>query len=219
VGAFAINGSGLIAEHGNYTITTAQAASNATALTITPASATITYDANPATRIYGTANPVYTGTLFANGLMNGDTISGVTSGTAVFTTTATTASGVGRYAINGSGLVGNSANYTFTFAQEAGNPTSLTITPRALTLTPNAMNLAQGGILPATDGATAGAAAATTGLVNGDTVNWLAVTSNGSATSGPGSYALYGANAVFSAGSASNYTITYAVNQWGLTIH
>ena len=219
VGSYGVSGSGLIAQFGNYTITTVQAASNATALTINPAALTITYTANPVSRIYGTANPAFTGTLSAIGLANGDSISGVTSGAAVFATTATAASGVGTYAINGTGLVGHSANYTFSFTQSPGNASALSITPRALYLTPNAISLAQGSAIPTSDGVSVVAADATTGLVNGDTVSSVALTSNATAASGVGSYALYGANAVFSAGSASNYTISYGVNQWGLTIY
>jgi hypothetical protein len=219
VGAYTITGSGLVAQFSNYTITSAQAASNATALTINPAAVTITYTAAPVTRIYGTANPGFSGSLSANGLVNGDTLTGITSGTAVFGTTATLATGVGTYAINGSGLAANSANYSFSFAQSPGNASALSIAPRALTLTPSAMSLAQGSAIPASDAATAVAATATTGLVNGDTVSGVAVTSDATSASGLGGYALYGANAVFSAGSAGNYTINYGVNQWGLTIH
>ncbi len=50
---------------------------NATALTINPA--VLTYTANPASRIYGAANPVMSGTV--SGFINGDTQSSATSGT------------------------------------------------------------------------------------------------------------------------------------------
>jgi len=50
-----------------------------------------------------------------------------TTGTLTFTTPATSASGAGSYAINGSGLTANNGNYTF--AQAAGNATALSILP------------------------------------------------------------------------------------------
>ncbi|MBT8584900.1 hypothetical protein G6694_09740, partial [Polynucleobacter paneuropaeus] len=49
VGGYAINGSGLTANNGNYTFT--QAAGNSSALTITPATLTIT--ANADSKVYG----------------------------------------------------------------------------------------------------------------------------------------------------------------------
>src|SRR5262249_4869698 len=69
VASYAIDGSGLSANHGNYVF--AQAASNATALTITP-SATLIYVADAASRTYGDANPTFTGTV--TGFVNGDTL-------------------------------------------------------------------------------------------------------------------------------------------------
>ncbi|MFK5012170.1 hypothetical protein ACI4AC_27745, partial [Klebsiella pneumoniae] len=70
-----------------------------------------------------------------------------------------------------------SANYTFTFAQAAANSTALKITARSLVLTPNALTRLVGAANPITDTATATAATATTGLVNGDTVASISVTS------------------------------------------
>jgi hypothetical protein len=67
VGSYAVNGSGLTANLGNYTFQ--QAAGNATALTIDPA--VLLYTANTATRTYGAPNPAFSGTL--TGFVNGDT--------------------------------------------------------------------------------------------------------------------------------------------------
>ncbi len=122
VGSYAVNGSGLSA--GNYVF--AQAAGNSTALTINPA--ILAYTADQASRAYGTANPVFTGTV--TGFVNGETQSSATTGTLTFTSPATSASAVGTYAINGSGL--SASNYTF--VQAAGNANALTINP-AMTLT------------------------------------------------------------------------------------
>ena len=222
VGTYAINGSGLTVSH-NYTVTTVQAAGNATALTITPATATITYSAYSTQRSYGQANGTYSGVISSTGFMNGDTVASTTTGTVVYTTPSGVTTGVGKYAINGSGLVGNSANYIFNFVQASGNATALTITPRLLTLVASNKTIAQGAALPTTDTAYDGWVStgpnSTNGLVNGDTVSSVTVATNATASSGPGGYALTGSNAVFGSGSAANYTISYYTSPYALTIH
>jgi filamentous hemagglutinin family protein len=117
VGSYAIAGSGLSAT--NYVF--AQAASNASALTISPA--TLTYVANAASRPYDSVNPVFSGTV--SGFVNGDTQASATSGTLIFTSSATETSPAGSYAIDGSGLT--ASNYVF--AQAPSNASALTITP------------------------------------------------------------------------------------------
>jgi hypothetical protein len=92
-------------------------------LTIHPATLTIT--ANAANRVYGTANPAFSGTV--TGFVGTDTQASATIGTLSFTTVATPASDAGSYAINGSGLTANYGNYTFVPAE--GNAIALTITP------------------------------------------------------------------------------------------
>jgi translation initiation factor IF-1 len=148
---------------GGYPITASisgAAASNYTAvvtpgtLTVTPAVVTVTI--NPATRIYGAANPTFTGTLA--GVLNGDAVTGV------YTTTATVLSYVGTYPITAT-LGGSAAgNYT---ANVIG--ANLTITAAPLMVTANSLTSVYGSALP-TLGYTV------TGFVNGDTV--------GSATTG-----------------------------------
>ncbi|MDE2043012.1 MAG: hypothetical protein KGJ05_08060, partial [Alphaproteobacteria bacterium] len=98
--------------------------------TITPAPLTITYTATPATSIYGAALAPLAGSESAAGLVNGQTLAQVTSGTATWSTTATSASVAGSYPITGSGLTGISHNYTYGFIQAPGNATALTITPQ-----------------------------------------------------------------------------------------
>ena len=127
VGSYAINGSGLTANNGNYTF--AQAASNSTALTVNPA--TLTYTAAAASSIYGATPAGLSGTV--TGFVNGQTALTATTGTLAFTTAATAASNVDSYAITGSGLTANNGNYIF--AQAASNSTALTVNPRAVTLT------------------------------------------------------------------------------------
>jgi hypothetical protein len=119
VGTYAINGTGLNANLGNYTFN--QAAGNATALTINPA--TLNYVANPLSQIFGSGNAFFAG--IVTGFVNGQTLASATTGTAVFTSATTASSSVGNYAINGSGLTANLGNYSFT--QAAGNASALTI--------------------------------------------------------------------------------------------
>ena len=69
---------------------------------LTIGQATLTYTANPSSRLYGAANPPFTGTV--TGVVNGDTLESVTTGEAIFTSLANNLSNVGNYAITGSGL-------------------------------------------------------------------------------------------------------------------
>jgi len=90
-----------------------------TTLTVTPVPLTVTV--NNATRVFGTPNPTFTGTI--TGLLAGDTI------TAAYSTTATATSPAGTYSITATltpGGTTNLSNYTIT-----NNPGTLTITPAA----------------------------------------------------------------------------------------
>jgi hypothetical protein len=196
VGTYPINGSGL-ATSSNYTLQ--QAASNATALTINPA--TLTYTANASNRTYGDANPSFTGTV--SGFVNGDTLASATTGTTVFSSPATAASNVGTYAINGSGLTANNGNYTL--QQAAGNATVLTIDPALLTYTANSVSRTYGGANPALTGTISG-------FVNGDTqssatTGTTVFSSPATAASSVGSYAINGSGLTANNG---NYTFQQA---------
>src|ERR1700689_4435611 len=70
---------------------------------------TLTVTANNATRVYGAANPTFSGTV--TGQQNGDTF------TESFTTTATTTSGVGSYPIVPSVTGSNLNNYNVTYVK------------------------------------------------------------------------------------------------------
>ncbi|RYE16429.1 MAG: cadherin-like beta sandwich domain-containing protein, partial [Sphingobacteriales bacterium] len=100
------------------------APSNATALTITKAN--LTFTAQAATKKYGEANPTFTGTI--TGFVNNQMVANL-SGTPVYSTTATTASGVGSYPITLSGI--SSSNYTITAA--SANSTAFSINKNTLT--------------------------------------------------------------------------------------
>ncbi|WP_219928742.1 YDG domain-containing protein [Flavobacterium pallidum] len=109
-------------DSGNYTLDT-------TGHTASIAPAILTYTADPATRVYNTANPAFTGNV--TGFVNGETLATATTGTAVFTTTATMASPVASYSLNGSGL--SATNYSF--VQAPGNATAFTITQATQSIT------------------------------------------------------------------------------------
>ena len=196
VGSYAITGNGLTIGS-NYSATFVQAAGNASALTINPASLTVTYTASQASSTYGTTPAGLTGSVTAAGLVNGDTVGGVTSGTAAWTTTASATTGVGSYAITGSGLSGNSANYTVSFAQAAGNASALTINPASLAVTADAQSRAYGAANPALT-------YSASGLVNGDTLSGSLATSANTA-SGVGRYAITQG----SLSASANYTLAY----------
>jgi hypothetical protein len=114
---------------GNYVLSSTSLTTNAD---INPA--TLTYVADPTNRVYGAANPDFTGTVV--GFVNAENQAGATTGTLTFTSPATTTSTPGSYPIDGSGLTANFGNYVF--AQAAGNATALTIVvntnPVSLTL-------------------------------------------------------------------------------------
>ena len=181
VGTYAITASGVDAA--NYIVSYV-----AGALTVTPASLTIT--ANNATKLYGAANPALSATY--TGLVNGDgpaAIAGVGLGAA-----DSAASGVGRYAITASG--GVDANYTITYV--AG---TMSVTPAPLTITAGNASRAAGQADPAFGASYAG-------LVNGDgtsVVTGLTLgASDGGAGAATGTYQImpYGA-------AAQNYAISF----------
>jgi len=117
VGSYAITGSGLTADNGNYTFSFA--AANAAAFNITPA--TLTYTAAAASFTAGQTPSGLSGTLA--GFVAGDTELNATTGSLAWTTTAGAGSAPGRYAIDGSGLT--ATNYVFVDA--AANATALTL--------------------------------------------------------------------------------------------
>ena len=90
-------------------------------LTITPRPITVTAD--DVSRIYGNANPALTFTVGGQGLVNGDTLSGVLA------TTASATTGVGAVPIT-QGTLAAGPNYAVSFVNG-----QLTITPRPITVT------------------------------------------------------------------------------------
>ncbi len=129
---------------------------NGAAYTVTPA--VLNYTATPASRFYGAANPVLTGTI--TGFKLADTAGSVLSGTGAWITTAVSDSSVGQYSITGSGY---SVGSNYTFAQAAGNATAFTITGVGLTVTANGASRDYNGTL-----FSGGAGVTYSGFINGD---------------------------------------------------
>jgi filamentous hemagglutinin family protein len=206
VGNYLVSGAGLTANNGNYNFV--QAAANNTALSITPA--TLTYTANAASRLYGAANPAFSGTI--TGFVNGETQAAATTGTLSFSSLATALSNVGNYLVSGAGLTANNGNYNF--VQAAGNNSALNITPAALTITANDATKIYGQTLNF-----AGTEFISSGLLNSETIGTVDLTSTGAAATAHVAatpYTITAANATGGTFQASNYNISYA--NGGLTV-
>ena len=135
-------------------------------LTVTPA--TLTVQANDASKIQGAANPIFTDT--TSGFVNGDD-SGVVSGAARLSTTATTTSPVGTYPITAA--VGTLAAADYTFAFQNG---TLTVTAATTFVATDAVYTIGSGTV---------SVSAANGLLANDTGPSLAVTA-GTATGAQG---------------------------------
>ena len=173
---------------------------------ITKAPLTLTYNATAASRIYGNANPALTGSVSAIGLVNGEALANVTTGSANFTTKATTVSNVGSFAVTGAGLTTN-GNYAASVVQGAGNANALAITPRPITVTATAQSRVYGNANPVLTYTVGGL-----GLVDNDKLSGaLATTANTQSNVG-----LYNINQGTLAAS-TNYAFTYVGNKLTVT--
>ncbi|WP_343611968.1 MBG domain-containing protein [Novosphingobium sp.] len=117
VGTYAIN-QGSLSAGSNYTVTY-----TGTNFVVTPA--TLTYVADPVSRLANTANPVFSGSV--TGFLLKDTLASATTGTLSFSSTATAQSAPGLYGIVGGGL--SAGNYVF--VQAPANAVALTVNPAA----------------------------------------------------------------------------------------
>jgi hypothetical protein len=181
---------------------------NAGTLTISPSTAqTLTVTANNGTRVYGAANPAFSGTI--NGAQNSDTF------TETFSTTATAASSVGSYPIVPTASGSNLANYSVVIVDGAlavtAAPTSIALSAPAsaasgasvtLTATVSSSAGTPGGVVTFTSGgATLG-----TGTLNGSgaaTVNTTALPTGTNAVT-----AAYAAAGNFSASTSTAVTVS-----------
>lgn len=211
-GVYAVNGTGFVVTNPNYAVTVLQAASNATAFTVNPAQ--LFYSADSDEREYGEANPLFTGAI--DGLVNGDTLESVVSGTLAFTSAATATSNVGLYAIDGSGLTVISPNYQLTILQDAGNATAFEITPATLTYLADAASRVYGDSNPTFTGQLLG-------LKNGETIEQVSdgdmtFTSPATATSNVGTYGIFGGGLTITSGNYVTVIEQDSQNDDALTI-
>ena len=185
VGPYAITPSASGATIGNYTVS----ASNGT---LTVGTATLVFTANNASRFYGDANPVFTGTI--TGVKNGETI------TATYSTTATATSPVSTYAIVPLPSGATLANYAVTL-----NNGTLTVNKAALTITANNANRLYGNANPVFTGTI-------TGIKNSEAIT-ATYSSGASATSIVGNYPITPSP---SGTTLANYNVT--LNNGTLTV-
>jgi hypothetical protein len=173
--------------------------------TVIPTATTVTYSANPVTygdsltltatvspALSGTGTPSGTVTFFDGGtvLATGSVINGVA-------TASTSTLAAGNHAISAV-YSGDSA-----FSTGSNSGPTLTVSPRPLLITANSTSKSEGSTLTF-----AGTEFTTSGLVNGDAVTSVALTSTGAAaTAEDGTYSI-AASAATGTG-LSNYTIAY----------
>src|SRR5207244_11726571 len=106
----------------------------------------------------------------SSGLINGDTVTSVTFNSTGAAATATVAGS--PYPITASAAVGSGlSNYTISY-----NPGTLTVNPKSLTITANSTSKTYGQMLTF-----AGTEFASSGLINGDTVTSVTLSSTGAA--------------------------------------
>jgi len=185
-------------EGGNYTVTTVTAPGS-----ITPAALTLTYTASAISSIYGDAISALSGMTSVSGLKGDDSAASVLTGTAQFTTTATAQSGIGSYAVIGSGLSLATGNYTLRVNQSESSAIALTILPRPLDVIAQPQQRPFGEPNPPLTYIVTGPNGAT-GLVNGDQLSG-ALATGATLTSPVGTYAITQGTLTAS----PNYTITY----------
>jgi MBG domain (YGX type)/Bacterial Ig-like domain (group 3)/PQQ enzyme repeat len=205
-GTYPINATVTGSSAGNY-----QVVVNAGTLTISPSSQSLTVTANNVTRIYGAANPAFTGTI--TGAQNGDTF------TESFSTTATTTSNVGSYPIVPAASGSNLGNYNVVIVDG-----TLTVTAAATTTTvtaPASSTYNSSVTLTATVASTAGTPAGPvtfysgttavgTATLNGSGVATLSTTALGVGTDAVTAAFAASGNFAASTSAASNVTVNQA---------
>ena len=174
----------------NYAITNASVS-----LVVTPAPLSIT--ASNQVKIYGQVLSLGTAAFTSSGLVNGETIGGVTLTSAGVITNA----GAGAYAIVPSTATGgtfNPANYSLTYSNG-----TLTVNPATLTVTANSTNKIYGAANPAFT-------ANYGGFVNGDTTGVLSgspsLITAATTNSGAGTYPISATSGTLS---AANYSFSF----------
>lgn len=188
---------------GTYAITLGTLGNPNYAITYTGADVTvsaraITVTADGQSMAYGDAVPTLTYTVGGSGLVNGDTLSGALA------TAATSTSNVGSYAIT-QGTLGNS-NYAVTYTGA-----NLAVTPATLTVTAADGSMVFGGSVPVLGYSVSGwKNQQTDSLLTG-----VSVTANATSASAVGSgYITVASGGTLSGAAAGNYTLTYQQGQF-----
>jgi hypothetical protein len=180
---------------GNYNVTVTNG-------TLTISKASLTVKADDVSRLYGAANPSFTGTI--TGILNKDSI------TAAYSSSANAGSAVGTYPIVPTPSDANTnklGNYNVTVTNG-----TLSVTPATLTITPDG---GKSKLLSSTFSAFTGTQ---TGLQNSDSVTVTYTSTGAPATAAVGTYDITVASVTFTSGSASNYTIIKNTATKGLTV-
>jgi hypothetical protein len=164
-------------------------------LSVVPAKPTLTVTPINQSKIYGAPNPVLTWT--ATGFVNGDG-PGVITGNPSLNPPATQCSPVGTYQITQGTL--SAANYTISFG-----PATLTITPAPLTIIANNQTNAVGAAAPTGTCQATGFSAV--GLMCGDTVSCVTLTSPCARATSPTTCSITPSAAVGTG--LANYIISY----------
>jgi hypothetical protein len=160
-------------------------------LTVTPASLTITADG--AMKVYGAALPALSASY--SGFVNEDSSASLVTAPTL-TTTASTSSHVGSYAITASSAVSSDYAISYVFG-------SLSVTPAPLTITAGNATKMYGAALPALT-------ASYTGFVNGESAGSLATRPMLATTASAGSSVLPSGYAIIASGASDpDYSISY----------
>ncbi|WP_373531313.1 beta strand repeat-containing protein [Vampirovibrio sp.] len=193
---FGGNAPGTIAENGNVMM-----------YSLAP---TLTLSADNNNRLYGAANPTFTGGL-SGLLVDGDTLGSAVSGSGTFSTLATSASDAGDYAISANlGTLTSELGYQFNMS-----PGTLTVNPAALTVTADNASRAYGASDPSFSASYSGFVLGQNSSVLGGS---LGFSTPATSASNVGNYDI-----TPSGFSSSNYDISYAngtlgVNPAALTV-
>ena len=179
-------------------------------ITVTPLP-TLTVTADNQARIYGTTNPILT--VSYTGFTNNDGTN-VLTGAPALGTAADVTSPIGNYTITVNQGTLNSTNYGFQFVNGR-----LTVNPAVLTLTAGSTNKTYGQTV-----LFKGTEFTSSGLVNGDTVTNVSLSSSGAGATASVANSPYAINASNATGAGlTNYTIQYQpgtliVNRAPLTV-
>ncbi|HXR03552.1 MAG TPA: MBG domain-containing protein, partial [Verrucomicrobiae bacterium] len=158
---------------------------------------TLTVTADNQARIYGTTNPILT--VSYTGFTNNDGTN-VLTGAPALSTSADVTSPIGNYTITVNQGTLNSTNYGFQFVNGI-----LTVNPAVLTLTAGSTNKTYGQTV-----LFKGTEFTSSGLVNGDTVTNVSLSSSGAGATASVANSPYAINASNATGAGlTNYTIQY----------